>query len=109
MKNLLLAGVAALALTAGAAIAQTTESTTSQSTTVAPDPNAPPAGTLSTTRETHAVDAYGNQTDSKASAYRNSNGVADDSQTTTTTMPAPPPPPPVTTSTTTTDTTTGPH
>ena len=115
MRNLLFAGVAALALTAGVAVPQTTESTTTQSTTMAPDPNvpppvaAPPAGTLSTTRETHAVDAYGNQTDSKASAYRNSNGVADDSTTTTTTMPAPPPPPPVTTSTTTTDTTTGPH
>jgi len=109
MKTLLLAGVAALALNAGAAIAQTTESTTSQSTTTAPDPGAPPAGTLSTTRDTHAVDAYGNQVDQKATSYRNSNGVADDSTTTTTAMPAPPPPPPVTTSTTTTDTTTGPH
>jgi len=112
MKNLLLAGIAALALSAGTALAQTTESTTTQSTTMAPDPNAapvPPPGTLSTTRESHAVDAYGNQTDSKASSYRDSNGVAEDKATTTTTVPAPPPPPPVTSSTTTTDTTTGPH
>ncbi|MEJ0046037.1 MAG: hypothetical protein WDN04_07880 [Rhodospirillales bacterium] len=112
MKNLLLAGVAAMAFSVGTAVAQTTESTTSQSTTMAPDPNAPPAvpppGTLSTTREAHAVDAYGNRTDSKASTYRNGNGVANDSTTTTTSVPAPPPPP-VTTSTTTTDTTTGPH
>ena len=70
-------------------------------------PAAPPPGTLSTTRDTHAVDANGNATDSKASSYRNTNGVADDSTTTTTT--AAPPPPPVTTSTTTTDTSSGPH
>jgi hypothetical protein len=109
MKNLLLASAAVLVLTAGVALAQTTESTTSQSTTTAPD--APPAGTLSTTRDTHAVDANGNATDSKASSYRNTNGVADDSSTTTTTVPAPLPPP-VTTSTTTTSTdtnSTGPH
>ena len=96
MRNLLLAGVAALALS-GTALAQTSESTTTQSTTMAPvpppPPVAPPPGTLSTTRETHAVDAYGNQTNSQASSYRDSNGVAEDKSTTTTTVPAPPPPP----------------
>jgi hypothetical protein len=65
----------------------------------------PPDGTLSTTHEVHAVDAYGNRLDKKESTYRNSNGVAQDSQTTTSTVPAPPPPPPVTSSTTTSTTT----
>jgi hypothetical protein len=109
MKTLLLAGVAALALSASMAVAQTSESTTSQSTTMAPDPAVPPPGTLSTTREAHAVDSNGNQIDSKASSYRDSNGVAEDKSSTTTSMPPAPPPPPVTTSTTTTDTTSGPH
>ena len=64
----------------------------------------PPAGTLSTEHEVHAVDAYGNRLDKTETTYRNSNGVAQDSSTTTTAVPAPPPP--VTTSTTTSTTTT---
>ena len=66
---------------------------------------APPVGTLSSTRTTHAVDAYGNQVDQKSTSYRNENGVAQDTQTTTTSVPAPPPPPPVSTTTTTTEST----
>jgi hypothetical protein len=69
----------------------------------------PPAGTLSSTRETHAVDAYGNQVDSRQSTYRDSNGVAQDSQTTTTNAPPLPPPPPVSTTTTTETTSTEPR
>jgi hypothetical protein len=109
MRSFLCAFVAALALTSGVAIAQTqTETTTTQSTTVPAVPPValvPPAGTLSTTRETHAVDGYGNQVDSRQTSYRNSNGVAEDSRTTTTNVPLPPPPPPVSTTTTTTEST----
>lgn len=97
----------ALATIGGNAFAQTSESTTTTSTmappgamTPPPPPMAPPVGTLSTTRETHAVDAYGNQVDSKATTYRDAQGVAQDSQTTTTQVPAPPPPPVSTTTTT---------
>ncbi len=106
--------ILALALTTASfsAFAQSSESTTTTSTvappgamSAPPPPMAPPAGTLSTTRETHAVDAYGNQVDSKATSYRDAQGVAQDSQTTTTRVPAPPPPP-VSTSTSTTTTTT---
>jgi hypothetical protein len=67
------------------------------------------AGTLSSTRTTRAVDAYGNQVVSRQTTYRNSNGVAEDRSTTTTTVPVAPPPPPVTTTTTTEQTTTGPQ
>ena len=102
----------ALVAASGTALAQTSESTTTTSTmappgmmSAPPAPGAPPVGTLSTTRETHAVDAYGNQVDSKSTSYRNAQGVAQDSQTTTTQVP-PPPPPPVSTSTSTTTTTT---
>ena len=106
MKNALLAGFAALSLTSGIAAAQTASSTTTTSQYTAPAAPAPvappPVGTLSTTRETKAVDAYGNTAKSTTSTYRNSEGVAADSRTTTTTMPVPP----VTTSTNTTRTTT---
>jgi len=72
--------------------------------------NPPPAGTLSTTRDTHAVTPDGTQIDSRGTTYRDTNGVASDRTTTTTTAPPPPPPPPVITSTTTTDTQTeSPH
>jgi hypothetical protein len=119
MKSILRAGVTVISLYSGAVLAQTaTETTTTQSTTVpavpppsgyVPAPVAPPVGTLSSTRETHAVDAYGNQVVQRQSTYRNSNGVAEDSRTTTTTVPAVPPPPPVTTTTTTETTSTGPQ
>ena len=110
MKAILYAGLAALVLTSGQAFAQATydSTTTTQTAPAVPPPiPAPPQGTLSTTREHHAVDAYGNQTDSKSTTYRNEQGVAEDSATTTTTTP-PPPPPPVSTTTTTTSTTTTP-
>ena len=110
MKTLL--GIAALSLISTASMAQTTYDSTATQTTVAPGatPVAPPVGTLSTTRETHAQDAYGNQSNSRSTSYRDSQGVAEDRQTTTTTVAAPPPPPPpVTTTTTTTESTTGPQ
>jgi hypothetical protein len=123
MKSFLRAGIAALALTSGVALAQTaTETTTTQTTAVPavpppplvvqqpiPAPLPPPAGTLSSTRETRTVDAYGNPVVSRGSTYRDSTGVAQDSQTTTTTVPVAPPPPPVTTTTTTQTTNTGPQ
>ena len=111
MLKLLSLGTTALMLASAPALAQTAmETTTSQTTTMAPpvaaQPVPPPVGTLSTTRETHAQDAYGNETSSKATSYRNSQGVAEDRQTTTRTI-VPPPPPPVSTTTTTTESTTG--
>jgi hypothetical protein len=117
MKHAIPAAFAAAALAAGAAYAQTTTtSTTTQVYTppayvaqVTPAPVAPPEGTLSTTRETHSEDAYGDQRYSKTTTYRNSNGVAQDSKTVTTTVPAPPPPPVSTTTTTTESTTTEPR
>ncbi len=118
MNSILRASVAMLALYSGAAMAQSaTETTTTQTTVPAappppgyvPAPVPPPVGTLSSTRETHAVDAYGNQVVQRQSTYRNSNGVAEDSRTTTTTVPVVPPPPPVTTTTTTQTTSTGPQ
>jgi hypothetical protein len=110
MNRILCASVAILALTGGIATAQTaTETTTSQSTT-APVVAAPPADTLTKTQETHAVDAYGNRSDSKASSMQDSQGNSQDTKTTTnTSMPAPPPPPPATTTTSTDTTTSGPH
>lgn len=77
----------------------------------APDPNvpgsveAPPAGTLSTTRTEKSISPDGTQTQSVQTNYRNSNGVADDRSTTTVVQP-PAPPPPVESSTTTSTTTT---
>jgi hypothetical protein len=109
MKTLL--GIALLSLISTASMAQTTYDSTATQSTVTPGatPAAPPVGTLSTTRETHAQDAYGNQSSSRSTTYRDSQGVAEDRQTTTTTVAAPPPPPPVTTTTTTTESTTGPQ
>ena len=94
-------GAAALCLTALSAQAQSMDG---QAAAVPP----PPAGTLATTHETHAADAYGNRMDSQSTTYRNSQGVAQDKQTTSTIVAAPPPPPPTTT-TTTTETTTSPR
>ena len=115
MKTLM-GEVTALCLLCGVAVAQPAyQSTTTQSTYAAPPvavppPASPPVGTLSTTRESHAVDAYVNQTSSRSTSYRDSQGVAEDRQTTTTTVaPPPPPPPPTTTTTTTPESTTGPQ
>ncbi len=78
----------------GGAMAQTTysQTTTTQSTTaplvMKPAPIAPPPdGVLATERTQRAVDAYGNQTVSKESTYRDESGVARDTQSTTTTVP----------------------
>jgi hypothetical protein len=111
MKYLLRAGVAALALNCGVAMAQSaTETTTTQYTAPVPPPPLPqapvpqpPPGTLATTHTTRSVDAYGNEVDSQRTTYRTPGGVAQDSRTVTTTVPAPPPP--VTTTTTTTQST----
>jgi hypothetical protein len=110
MRMTLAIGCTTLMLTSFAASAQTAMETTTSQTTTVPAPMAmapPPAGTLSTTRETHVQDAYGNQTTSKATTYRDSQGVAEDRQTTTRTIV--PPPPTATTTTTTTESTTGPQ
>ena len=109
LKSLSMATVAMMLASAPALAQSAMETTTSQTTTMAPpvvaQPVPPPVGTLSTTRETHAQDAYGNETSSKATSYRDSQGVAEDRQTTTRTVV--PPPPPVSTTTTTTESTTG--
>ncbi len=113
----LLGSATVLTLLAGAALGQPAyQSTTTQTTSGVPpvaaqQPMSPPVGTLSTTRETNAVDAYGNRRSSQSTSYRDANGVAEDRSTTTTTVAAPPPPPPpVTTTTTTTESsTTGPQ
>lgn len=99
----------ALTLSVGAAAAQTTTDTvTTQYSAPARAiqaqsevaPVAPPPGTLATTREHHAVDAYGNRVDSSSSTYRNDQGVAEDRTMTTTSVPAPPPVASTTTTTT---------
>jgi hypothetical protein len=111
MKQGLTVLAVALALSGGVAAAQTSETTTTQSTVAqpmlapVPAPLVPVPGTVQTSRESHAIDAYGNRTDSSTSSYRSVDGVARESQTTTTQVPVAPMPP-VTTSTTTTRTTT---
>jgi hypothetical protein len=115
MRKLLGIGITALTLASlGASFTASAQSametTTSQTTTIpAPVTAPPPVGTLSTTRETHAQDAYGNETTSKSTVYRDTQGVAEDRQTTTRTIVPPPPPPAETTTTTTTESTTGPQ
>lgn len=96
MKKLLMAGVAAMTMLAGGAMAQTETSTSQTTTTVSPAPAptapvvlAPPPGTLSTTRTTNSVNTDGSTVQSKETTYRNTAGVADDSVTRTTTYPAP--------------------
>jgi hypothetical protein len=85
MNKLLLASAAALVMTMGAAMAQT--SSTQSTTTTIPSVVAPPLGTLSTTHTQSNTGSDGTQTDSKSTTYRNSNGVANDSTTSTTTYP----------------------
>jgi len=110
-------GMTAVAFTlySGVTLAQTAVDTTTTQTTApayVPPVVAAPAvpGAVSSTRTTRSVDAYGNQTSSKSTSYRDSQGVAEDQTTTRTTVAAPPPPPPMTTTTTTTETTsTGPQ
>ena len=97
---------AALSLLSSGAWAQSVETTTSQSTVAQPAPMVPPppAGVLSTSRETHAVDAYGDRHDAASTSYTDSTGArVDRSSSSTTTVGAPPPPPPVTTPPTTTE------
>jgi hypothetical protein len=105
MRNYLYAAIAVSAFMSSPAGAQMAPYPAT--TPMPPPPSAPPAGTLSVTRDSHTVDAYGNRTDSQSTTYRDSQGVAQDRSTTTTTVaPPPPPPPPVITTTTTTRTTT---
>ncbi len=101
MKAIFCTGAMMMAL-AGTALAQSASETTVTQSTTAPV-YAPPPGTLSTTRTTRAVDAYGNQFNQRQTTYRNTQGVASDSRTTTTIVPAQPP---VTTTTTTTNSST---
>jgi len=107
MKISLIAYACAVALTCGAAMAQTAmETTTTQTTAPVPGAIPPP---LSTTRESHAVDAYGNRTDSRATTYGNGDSTARESTTTTTRVAPRPPPVSTTTSSSTTTTTTAPN
>jgi len=90
MKPLLTVGIIVAAMCAGLATAQTTTSQTTTTTTPAvavPAITPPPIGTLSTTRTEKTISADGTVTNSSASTYRNTAGVADDSVTTTTTSP----------------------
>jgi hypothetical protein len=95
MNKLLLAGVAALALSTGAAVAQTTIIQTGPAP--APPVVAPPEGTLSVTH-TQKYNGPNGTSERTETTYRKGNGVADDTVTRTTENP----PPPVTTTTTTT-------
>jgi hypothetical protein len=89
------AGMTALTLWSGAALAQTAT---------------PPLGASSETKTVHTQDAYGDTRDSKSTTTQDAQGVTKDSQTTTTIAAPPPPPPPAATTTTTeTQTTTVPR
>jgi hypothetical protein len=99
MTRLLAAGVAALAMMTGVALAQTSSQVT---TSVVPQVVAPPAGTLSVTRSQNTTGPDGTRSNTNETTYRKGNGVADDSVTTTTR----PPPPLVTTTTKSTTTVT---
>jgi hypothetical protein len=87
MSKLLAAGVVALAMMTGIALAQTTSSQVT--TTVTPVIVAPPAGTLSVTRTQRTTGPDGTQTNTSETTYQSSNGVADDSVTRITTYPPP--------------------
>ena len=87
MTRLLAAGVAALAMMTGAALAQPSSPVT---TTVIPEIVAPPAGTLSVTRSQNTTGPDGTRSNSNETTYRKGGEVADDSVTTTTTTPPPP-------------------
>jgi hypothetical protein len=104
--RILLLGPALLAIVSGAAMAQSSsETTTTQQTGQAPV--APAPGTLSSTRTAHSQDSNGDTNDSKSTSYRDSTGVAKQSESVTRT--AAPPPPPVTSTTTSTQSTTSPQ
>lgn len=119
MRSIIIVATTIACLSGGIALAQSsTESTTSTQTTTAVPPPAvmpmpaaptplapPPAGTLATESYSKKTDAYGNSEMAKKSTYRDSNGVAQDSQTTKTTVPVPPPV--VSTTTSSSSTTTG--
>lgn len=100
MNGLFLSAVLALALTSGVAMAQTTASEVTTTTT--PVIVAPPEGTLSVTRTQKTIDPDGTQTSTHETTYHNTNGVADDSVTRTTIIP----PADITTTTTKSSTTT---
>ena len=88
MTRLLAAGVAALAMMTGTALAQPTSSQVT--TSVIPEIVAPPAGTLSVTRSQNTTGPDGTRSNSNETTYRKGGEVADDSVTTTTTTPPPP-------------------
>ena len=87
MRRIFPALIAAVAMTIGAAQAQTT---TTQTTVYTPPLAAPPTGTLSTTRTEKVIGADGTQTKTNETTYHNSNGVADDTVTRSTTVTPPP-------------------
>lgn len=96
MRKYLLASIGVFTLVAAGALAQTTSSdsttTTSQSlpTVITPAPvQPPPSGTLSITESKHITDGDGTQVNSTKTTYGNANGAASDS-TVTTTTPQPP-------------------
>jgi len=108
MKSVIGLSLFTLTFSTGMAHAQSaSETTTTQQTTMAPPPIAPAPGTLSTTKESHASDGYGNSTDQKATSYRSGDGVANDSSTTTRNVA--PLPPAVSTTTNSSTTTTQPN
>lgn len=94
MKYGFIATSAALIMTGGVALAQSSTYSQTTTTTTAPAmtgpaPVAPPLpGTLSSTETTKATDGYGNSYESSKTTYGNANGAASDSVSTTTTAPA---------------------
>jgi len=108
MKISVLACTATLLLGTHIAAAQSANPDQPPPVAAPPAPVSPPPGVLSSERQVHAVDAYGNRYDKTQTTYRNSNGVAQDTTTTRTTV-APPPPPVTRSTTTTTITTTAPQ
>jgi hypothetical protein len=93
MTRILLAGAAALGMMTGVALAQSTTSETT--TTSSPAYVVPPPGTLSSSTRSKSIAPDGTRTDSRGTTYRNTNGVASDSESRTTSYP-----PPVATTTT---------
>ena len=104
MTRFLLAGAMAFGMMSGIALAQST--TLQTTTTTAPVVLAPPTGTLSTSTSTKSIGPDGARTDTSGTTYRNSNGVASDTELKTTTYPPPPVALSTTNNTSTTTTTT---
>ncbi len=78
MTRFLLAGAMAFGMMSGIALAQST--TLQTTTTTAPVVLAPPTGTLSTSTSTKSIGPDGARTDTSGTTYRNSNGVASDTE-----------------------------